>query len=49
MDCSSAPYTAALIVVRTDAGLSESIEEMVGLHQWMLSPVRQKVVYLPSC
>ena len=45
-------------VVKTDAGLSESFDMNVGLHQgsvlspllsWMLSPMRQEVVCLPSC
>ena len=33
-------YTEACTVVRTDAGLSESFEVKVGLHQWfVLSPL----------
>ena len=51
-------YTEACTVVKTDAGLGESFDVKVGLHQgsvlssllsWMLSPVRQEVVCLPSC
>ena len=54
-------YTEACTVVRTGAGLSESFEVKVGLHQgsllspllfavsWMLSPVRREVVCLPNC
>ena len=50
-------YTEACTVVRTDAGLSESFEVKVGLHQgsvlspllWMLFPVRREEVCLPSC
>ena len=54
-------YTEACTVDITDAGLSESFEVTVGLHQgsvlspllvllsWMLFPARQEVVCLPSC
>ena len=48
-------YTEACTVVITDAGLSESSEVKVGLHQgclllsWMLSLDRREMVYLPSC
>ena len=52
-------HIEACTVVRTYAGLSESFEVNVGLHQyrvhcyfllsWMLSPVRREVVCLPSC
>ena len=53
-------YTEDCTVVRTDAGLSESFEVKVGLHQgsvlsicclllsW-LSPVRREVTCIPSC
>ena len=54
-------YTEACTIVRTDAGLSESFEVRVGLHQgsvlshccllllWMLFPAMREVVCLPSC
>ena len=47
-------YTEACTVVGTDAGLSESFEVNVGLHQGsvlspLLFPVRREVVCLPSC
>ena len=53
-------YKEACTVARTVAVLSESFEVKVGLHQgsvrvhccllllWMLSPVRQEVVFLSS-
>ena len=48
-------YTWACTVVRTDAGLSESFEVKVGMHQGsVLSPLLlflagREVVCLPSC
>ena len=49
-------YTEACTVVETDAGLSESFDVKVVLHQGsvlsplllLLSPVKQEVVCLPS-
>ena len=45
-DGSSALYTEACTVVRTDAVLSESFEVKVGLHQG--SVLRREVACLPS-
>ena len=54
-------YTEDCIVVRTDAGLSESFKMKVGFHQGsvlspllvaavlMLFPARREVVFVPSC